>query len=219
MKKFKAAIFDMDGTLLDTMYIWHHLAPEYLKRNDIELPENMTDQMATMGISRAVDFLITSFNLNISHEKLHQELINILADYYRNHAEFKPGAVSLLEKLRQHNIPAMVFSATPEDLLMMALNRLDAVKYFSHGLISCGTIKSSKNKPEAFLKAAEHLGFPPDEIMIFEDAWYAASTAKSAGFTVGIIADNEEPRTAEMRELADFYVEKSWDEFPFERFF
>ena len=56
MRKFKAAIFDMDGTLLDTMYIWRHLAPEYLKHNNIAVPENLTDQLAIMGIGRAVEF-------------------------------------------------------------------------------------------------------------------------------------------------------------------
>ena len=219
MKKFKAAIFDMDGTLLDTMYIWRHLAPAYLERNNIPAPDDLTDKLAIMGISRAVEFLIENFHLTISHEELHQEIIDILADYYRYKAVFKPGAVEFLQKLQERNIPTMVFSATPEHLLDLALTRLDAVKYFSHGLLSCNSIKLAKNKPEAFFTAAQHIGAAPDEVMIFEDAHYAASTAKNAGFAVTVMADNEEHRIQEMRELADFYIEKSFDEFPIDTFF
>ena len=219
MKKFKAAIFDMDGTLLDTMYIWRHLAPAYLKKNNIAVPDDFTDKLAIMGISRAVDFLIENFHLTISHDELHQELIGILADYYKHEAVFKPGAAKFLQKLRDRNIPTMVFSATPEHLLDLALSRLDAVKYFSCGLLSCNTIKLSKNKPEAFFTAAQHIGCAPEDIIIFEDAWYAASTAKNAGFTVTVMSDKQEMRTAEMRELADFYIENSFDEFPIDRFF
>ena len=62
MKKFKAAIFDMDGTLLDSMYIWRHLAPAYLERNNIAVPDDLVDKMAIMGIRRAVDFLIEKRN-------------------------------------------------------------------------------------------------------------------------------------------------------------
>ena len=219
MKKFKAAIFDMDGTLLDTMYIWRHLSLEYLKQHSIPFPEEMIRSMQILGINNAADFLINTFDIALSHEEMLQELINILAGYYRYQADFKPGAVNFLQKLNDRNIPTMVFSATPEHLLSLALKRLDAEKYFSHGLLSCDTVKSSKHHPEAFFSAAEHFGYAPDDIMIFEDAWYAASTAKKAGFTLGIIADREEKRTAEMRLLADFYVEKSWDEFPLDRFF
>ncbi len=219
MKKFKAAIFDMDGTLLDTMYIWRHLAPEYLKRNNIAAPADLTDRLAIMGIGRAAEFLIENFHLKISKEALYNEIVGILADYYRNEAGFKPGAEKFLQSLNDRNIPTMIFSATPDDLLDLVLSRLDALKYFSKGLLSVPAIKCSKNKPEAFYIAAERIGYPVDEVMIFEDAHYAASTAKAAGFAVTVMADNEEHRTQEMRELADFYIEKSWNEFPIDRFF
>ena len=219
MKKFKAAVFDMDGTLLDTMYIWRHLAPEYLKRNNIAAPADLTDQLAIMGIGRAADFLIENFHLKISKEALCDEIIGILADYYRSEAKFKPGAEKFLQAMCDRNIPTMVFSATPDDLLDLALGRLDALKYFSKGILSVPAINCAKNKPEAFYIAAERIGYPVDEVMIFEDAHYAASTAKAAGFAVTVMADNEEHRTQDMRELADFYIEKSWDEFPIDRFF
>lgn len=219
MKKFKAAVFDMDGTLLDTMYIWRHLAPEYLKRNKIAAPADLTDQLAIMGIGRAADFLIENFNLKISKEALYNEIIEILADYYRTEATFKPGAKNFLQAMRDRNIPTMVFSATPDDLLDLALSRLDALKYFSKGLLSVPAIKCAKNQPEAFYIAAERIGYPVDEVMIFEDAHYAASTAKAAGFAVTVMADREEHRKQEMRELADFYIEENWDEFPIDRFF
>ena len=219
MKKFKAVIFDMDGTLLESMYIWHHLAESYLIKNNIPIPEDLADKLVIMSIQNAAKMLINDFKLDLTPEAMLQELYNVLGDFYRTHADFKPGAREFLQKLRDNNIAPMVFSATPEHLLRLALKRLDAEKYFSHGLLSCDTVQCGKHKEEAFFKAAEHFGFAPDEIMIFEDAHYAATTAKRAGFTLGIMSDKLERRSEELREIADFYIEKSYAEFPFERFF
>ena len=219
MKKFKAVIFDMDGTLLDSMYIWHHLAESYLRKNNSPIPDDLADKLVIMSINDAVTMLINDFKLDITPEAMLQELHNVLADFYRTEADFKPGAKAFLQKLREKNIATMVFSATPEHLLHLALDRLDAKQYFSHGLLSCDMVKCGKHKEEAFFKAAEYFGFAPDEIMIFEDAHYAATTVKRAGFTLGIMADQWERRTQELREIADFYIETNYDEFPFDKFF
>ena len=218
MKKFKAAIFDMDGTLLDSMYIWRYLSYEYLKRNNIEMPEDK-DPKAIIGLWHAVDFLLENFDFKFSREEMHQKLLDVLADFYRNEAVFKPGAAEFLQELRRRNIPTLLFSATPQHLLHIVLKRLDAEQYFSHGILSCDTIGHTKHEEEAFFAATRHLGVEADEVMIFEDALYAARTAKKAGFTLGIISDREEHHEETMRELADFYVEKDWAEFPVDRFF
>lgn len=219
MKKFKGAIFDMDGTLLDTMYMWRHLAQEYLKHSNISMPDDITEQMAIKGLNATVDYMIDNLNLNISHEKLTQELLDMIADHYRTQAVMKKGALDFLRKLNERGVSTVVLSATDENLIMLAADRLGMTKYLSHKLLSCGTLKYTKNHPESFIKAAKYIGCAPDEVMVFEDAWYAASTAKNAGLALGVIADREEHRTAEMRELADFYIEESWDEFPIDRFF
>ena len=219
MKKFKAAIFDMDGTLLESMYIWRNLAPEYLKRNNIAVPDDLLERLAPMAIKKAVDFLIDAFHINLTPEAMYNELLEVLADFYRTSAVPKPGAREFLQKLHSNNIPTVIFSATPEHLLHLALDRWDMTRYFSHGLISCDMLPYRKNNPESFFAVARHLNTDPADVMIFEDAWYAASTASSAGFAVTAIADSVEPRTEDMRELAEFYVEKSWDEFPAERYF
>ena len=209
----------MDGTLLDSMYIWHHLAESYLIKNNIPIPDDLADKLVIMSIQNAVKMLIADFKLDLTPEAMRDELHNVLADFYRTQAGFKPGAKTFLQKLRDKNIQTMVFSATPEHLLHLALERLDAKQYFSHGLLSCDTVGYGKHKEEAFFKAAEHLGFAPDEIMIFEDAHYAATTAKRAGFSLGIVADKWERRTQELREIADFYIEQNFDEFPVDNFF
>ena len=219
MKKFKAAIFDMDGTLLESMYIWRNLAPEYLTRNNIPVPDDLLEKINPMGTRQAVDYLIESFHIDLTNDELHNELLEVLADFYRNTAALKPGAKEFLQKLRANNIPTVIFSATPEHLLHLALDRLDMSRYFSHGLLSCDMIKYRKNNPEAFFAVARYLNTDPADVMIFEDAWYAASTAVNAGFAVTVMADKVERRADELRSIAEFYVEKSWDEFPVERYF
>jgi len=219
MKKFKAAIFDMDGTLLDTMYIWRHLTREYLISKNIPLPEEIRDKLVTMGIPRVVNLLQEYFKLGLTADELREELYAVLGNYYRNNSVLKPGALNLLKKLQECNVATVVLSATPEHLLHIALGKVDIEKYFSHGILSCASMKYTKFQPEAFYAAIEHLKVNKDEVMVFEDAWYAANTAKQADLTVAMIAEPTELKVEETRQLADFYVEKSWDEFPVEKFF
>lgn len=219
MKKFKAAVFDMDGTLLDTMYIWRHLAPEYLRKHNVTPPPELEAKMTIMGMAQAANFLISEFGIKESAEALHNEMVEILADYYRHHSVFKPGTEEFLQKLQAKNVPTIILSATPLELVQIAMEKLDAAKYFSHGLLSCSTIKCAKNKPEAFFIAAETLGTPPEDTIIFEDAWYAASTAKAAGFPLCVMHDIYDLHPAEMQEIADWYIHNNWNEFPVDDLF
>jgi beta-phosphoglucomutase-like phosphatase (HAD superfamily) len=219
MKKFKAAILDMDGTLLDTMYIWRHLTREYLNSKNIPIPEEIRDKLVTMGIVRVVNLLQENFKFGLTDDELREELYAVLANYYRNNSVLKPGALNLLKKLQERNISTVILSATPEPLLRIALGKVGVEKYFSHGILSCASMKYTKFQPESFYAAIEHLKVNKDEVMVFEDAWYAANTAKQSGLAVSMIAEPTELKTAETRQLADFYAEKSWDEFPVEKFF
>ena len=219
MKKFKAAIFDMDGTLLDTMYIWRNLTREYLNSKNIPIPEEIRDKLVTMGITKVVNLLQEYFQLGLTADELREELYAVLGDYYRNNSVLKPGALSMLKKLQERNVATVILSATPEHLLRIALRKVDIEKYFSHGILSCASMKYTKFQPESFYTVIEHLKVDKDDVMVFEDAWYAANTAKQAGLTVAMIAEPTELKVEETRQLADFYVEKSWDEFPVEKFF
>ena len=219
MNKYNAAIFDMDGTLLDSMAFWRNLASEYLRSKGIVVSDDFSDQLSQVGISTAIDIMIRRFNLSLSFQTVHQELLAILSDYYCTKAVFKPGAEKFLQKLQERKIDSVVFSSTPECLLHPALEHLQASEYFTKGIISCDTVKYSKDCVEAFYVVASVLNTAPEQIMVFEDAWYAAVTAANAGFGVTVVADKEEKRSDELRGIADFYIENSFEEFPVELFF
>ena len=219
MKKLYGAIFDLDGTLLDTMYIWSHLCPEFLRRHDIEFDGDINELVAVMSVRHAVKFMISKFALPVSPEEAQAELFAILDDYYRQQAFPKPGAVKFLKALQERKVKTVILSATPARQLETALRACGLEQLFTHAPISCHSTGVSKQHPEAFLNAAAILQLPPDEVMVFEDAWYAGSTAKAAGFPLCAIYDQTNPRPEELRSLADCSVESSWDEFPLERFF
>ena len=219
MNKYNAAVFDMDGTLLDSMGFWRNLAPEYLRSKNIVVSDDLADQLAQVDICTAVNVMVRRFNLSLSPKIVHQELLEILSDYYCTKAVFKPRAEKFLQKLRERNIDTVVFSSTPEYLLRPALESLHASEYFTKGIISCDTVKYAKDCVEAFYAVASILDAAPEKIMVFEDALYAAATADKAGLGVTVVADKEEKRTAELRSIADFYIENSFDEFPVDHFF
>ena len=211
MKKYNAVIFDLDGTLLNSMEFWQSLAAEYLRSRNILPPDDLAEDLSTLDMHQAVDFMLENFDLHLSHETVYNDLVQIANNYYCNQAIFKPGVEKFLQKLRANDIALMIFSAAPEELVYSALRHLHATEYFNCGVLSCEKLDLDKTQAQAFLAAAEYCGFPVAEIVIFEDAPHAARAAKSAGFTLAVVADKT-ANSEELRKIADFYIEKSYDE-------
>ena len=206
------AIFDMDGTLVDSMMYWHNLGQEYLESKGVTGDLNeVLERSKPMTMVESGALFIQEVGLAGTPESVAAEINAMMEEHYRNDVQLKEGAKEYLEQLRQKGIKLCVASATAEDLVSLCLTRLGVRDYFEF-LLSCESVGTGKNRPDVYFAAAERLGAVPENTVVYEDAWYAVRTAKNAGFRVVAIYDNNSrTRWNEIRELADRPIER-WTE-------
>lgn len=185
------AIFDMDGTLVDSMGFWRRLGREYLEgkgvKGDLRPVLRRTKSM-TMPESAAL--FLDAFHLTGTAEEIAAEMNAMMEAHYRQDVPLKSGVEAYLAKLREAGVRMCVASATARPLMEECLRRLNVIWYFDF-LISCEEVGAGKDRPDVFFEAARRLHAKPQEIAVYEDAFHAAHTAKAAGFyTVAVYDDS-----------------------------
>lgn len=201
-KKF--AIFDMDGTLVDSMVFWRRLGWEYLESKGVtgDLGDVM-ERIKPMTMSESARLFMDEFSLEGTPESIAEEMNAMMDKHYREDIPLKPGVREYIKKLHAAGVKMCVASATAEELMEECLSRLDAAKYFQF-LLSCESVGAGKSQPDIYYEATKRLGVSPNEIAVYEDALYAARTAKMAGFyTVGVYDESSEKHWEQLREIAD----------------
>lgn len=198
------AIFDMDGTLVDSMGFWQALGREYLASKGVtEGTEEVLDRMKPMTMTESGALFIQAFGLPGTPDSVAAEISALMAEHYRSDVPMKPGVRDYLEQQRRLGVRMCVASATAEDLMELCLRRLGLRDYFEF-LLSCETVGQGKTRPDVYLAAAERLGAPVGAVTVYEDAKYAVRTAKAAGFhVVGVYDRNSAPYWEEICRTAD----------------
>ena len=198
------AIFDMDGTLVDSMVYWKHLATEYLEHKRVQdISPNILERIKPMTMTESAALFIEEYGLSGTAESIAAEMNAMMDEHYRQDIPLKPGVQIYLEALHHKGVTMCVASATADELMDACLTRLGVAHYFSF-LLSCETVGAGKNRPDVYLEAAKRLGAQPADIAVYEDALYAAETAKSAGFyTVAVRDDSNQLHWESLTALAD----------------
>ena len=201
-KKF--CIFDMDGTLVDSMGYWKQLGREYLAQKGFtENVEPVLERIKTMTMAESTALIIRTFRLEVTPEELVDEMNQVMEEHYRRDVPLKSGIAGYLTALRERGARLCVATATDEVLARACLERLEVADCFEF-ILSCEAMGVGKDRPDVFLAAAHRLGAAPREIAVFEDAVYAVRSAKAAGFyTVGVYDENGAADWASVAELAD----------------
>ena len=205
----KYAIFDMDGTLIDSMVFWKNLATEYLTSKGIlQIPADILEQIKPMTMSESAALFRREFGLTGDVEAQMNEMME---DHYRNDIPLKPGAWEYLENLHRQGVRMCVASATAEHLMESCLTRLGVRQYFEF-LLSCETVGAGKRSPLVYQESARRLGTVPGEIAVYEDALYAVQTAKTAGFHVVGVYDDSAADSWQAIEQESDEVILNWEE-------
>ena len=198
------AIFDMDGTLIDSMIYWKNLASEYLCSRGVErIPEDLPERIKSMTMSESAALFQQEFGLTGDPE---EEMNAVMEEHYRNDIPLKPGVREHLQRLRSRGVRMCVASATAEPLMEACLKRLGVRDCFEF-LLSCETVGAGKHSPQVYHDAARRLGANPTEIAVYEDALYAVQTAKEAGYyVVGVYDDSAAKSWQTIEDIADEIV-------------
>lgn len=202
----KAAIFDMDGVLLDSMHIWDDLGAEYLRGIGIEPREDLSEKLAPMSMEQGAEYMKESYNLQEDTSEISKAIAKMLERFYFEEVNAKPGAANLLDELKARNIRMAVVTSSPKEHAARALERLGLLPYFEF-ILTSEEVGSSKHDPLIYHRAAENLSALPSETMVFEDALYAIETAANAGFcTIGVYDKSSGSDAERIKEICDHYV-------------
>lgn len=208
----KYAIFDMDGTLVDSMGFWKNLGREYLSGQGItENVDHVLRQTLMITLPEAAELFVNEFGLSVTPEEANSEMMEMMAEHYRKDIPLKNGVKEYLEKLSSEGVRMCIASNTGEGLVDACLTRLGIKKYFDF-LLSCEEIGVGKSQPDVYFEAARRLGAEPNDVAVFEDALFAARTAKNAGFyVVGVYDENAKRNWEKLTALAEETMKGEWE--------
>lgn len=202
----KGAIFDVDGTLLDSMGIWTDAGSRYIESLHLVPEEKLGEILFHMSLEEGGRYLKEKYRLEQSEREIIDGVLKIVQDFYFYEAPAKVQMPELLEHLKRRHIPMVIATSSDRTCVEKALSRVGLLHYFSR-VFTCTEVGAGKKDPAIYLRAAEFLGTKPEETLVYEDAVHALLTAKRAGFyTVGVYDRYSEADWEMIREEADEYI-------------
>jgi len=209
------AIFDLDGTLLDSMWIWENIDLELLmKYGKIPSPA-LREKIRTMSVKDACEFFKDELSLSASVEEMIGIIGKIAEEKYEKEVRPKKYVPEMLRNFSENGVRMCVATASLRKNALTVLRKFDLLRYFDF-ILAADDVKTSKDDPEIFNLCAEKLGVSPGRIVVFEDSFQAAQTAKKAGFPVcGVYDRFSREETENLKSFCDFYIENmgQWEEF------
>ena len=212
MHEFKGAIFDMDGTLLDSMPVWKRLTQGYLKQFGVHI--TYQDYAVTEGFSQpqVAQYFADRYPELPDAQSLMDGMDRLISARYEAIAKPKEGVLDFLEGLRRRGVKMAIATLTARRHAEKALRDRDMLDYFEF-MLTIEDVGISKREPDIYLQAAARMGLEPAECTVFEDAPYACATARRAGFRVcGMVEPAYAAGEDELRASSDLIVEHSFDE-------
>lgn len=202
----KAAIFDLDGTLLDSMPVWQNVGSDYLLAQGIKPPEGLQEKLKTMSFRISAEYFINEFPLNTTVEDLMGYWKDSVAYHYHTTIELKPFVLEYLKQLHARGIRMCVATATDKGLAEAALARLGILDYFEF-VITVDEVGMGKEFPDIFMDAARRLDCLPQECVVFEDSLHALRTLRETDFIGwGVHDASAEAELDRVQEVSDRFI-------------
>lgn len=211
MKNVKGAIFDMDGTILDSIAVWDKIDVDFLKARGIDVPGDYARTISTMTGEECARYTIDRFKLTDTVEALIKEWDERALFEYANNLELKKGAKAYIERLKARGVKIALATSSSKVLYEAALKHTGVYELFDV-FISTDETGISKRDPHVYHIAAERLGVNINDCVVYEDVPTAVVTAKSTGARVVAVWDKRwDKEKNEVNKIADKYI-YSFDE-------
>ncbi len=213
IKDIKAVIFDLDGSLVDSMWIWRQIDIEYLGGYGFEIPENLQADIEGMSFVETAVYFKNRFQIPETIEEMQKQWNQMAWNKYSNEVFLKPGAREFLDYCRDHQIKLGIASSNSRELIGACLKLNDISSYFSCVMSGTDGYKG-KPAPDIYLAAAKALGIDPCDCLVFEDIVPGIQAGKNAGMKVCAVDDAYSAyQEQEKHALADYYIKEYYEIF------
>jgi len=201
----KGAIFDFDGTLVDSMFIWDTIGEDYLRSLGKEPNEDLRTVFMPLTLEEAAEYYREHYGVTLSVKEIVGGVNAMVEEIYRTRVTLKHGVADYLRWLKENGTPMCIATVTDRYLVEETLERLGILHYFSE-IFTCAEVGYGKDKPIIYRKALEHLGTPKEETFVFEDSLFALKTAWADEFSTVGVYDRYEDKQEDIMTFADYYI-------------
>ncbi len=201
----RGAIFDLDGTLFDSMGVWTEVDRAFLSKRGIPMPEDYHDEIKCRNFPEAAAYTKTRFSLPECEQTIMHEWFDMTVNAYENDVQLKPFAYEYLFALRAKGIKTGIATSSKQALYLPVFARCGIADCFD-AIVTTEETKP-KSYPDVYLETAKRLGVPPHECAVFEDILVGIQSAKAAGFyTVAVEDESSLAEREQLRAAADRYI-------------
>lgn len=206
MNNIKAAIFDLDGTLVDSMWVWEQIDIDFLKSKGYTPPKDLKDDITHLTFNQTAEYFKNRFNLSDSIDEITDTWHNMAYSFYSSKVKLKPGVISFLNKLKSLDIKIGLATSNSIPLLEATLKN-NGIYHLFDAITVTEEVKKSKENPDVYLLCANKLNVPPENCVVFEDIIAAVKGAKLAGMKViGVYDKASEDQEELLSKACDKYI-------------
>lgn len=202
----EAVIFDLDGTLIDSMWLWESIDIEYLGRFGYTIPDGLQKKLEGMSFSETANYFKDRFSIGDSVESIKNEWNNMAMEYYKTRVPLKSGVYEFLTYLKRNKFKLAIATSNSRELALAVLDALHIEHLFDNMVTGCEVL-AGKPAPYIYLKAAKNIQVAPERCLVFEDVPMGIMAGKSAGMQVCAVEDEYSSNMKEEKiSLSDYYI-------------